>query len=150
MDNFRYRPKDNYIHEASLNELLALTKTWESDLKFYNYDLKFLQQLIEVHFVKLLFYEGTSEFRDLQNDIQISIMQSEIFLTQTPVFINHLTNLIDHPCTYDSHIVRKNYELFEDDCSQYIETVKIIRLLAFTMLQNILEEEKPQYFWKFN
>ncbi|MFI0431078.1 hypothetical protein [Mariniflexile sp. HMF6888] len=150
MDNFRYRPKDNFIQEASLDDLLALTKNWESDLIFYNNDLKFLQQLIEVHFVKLLLYEGTNEFRDLQNDIQISIIQCEILLKQTPVFTKHLTHLIDEPHKYDTHILRNNYELFEDDCTQYIETVKIIRLLAFSMLKNILEEEKSQYFWKFN
>lgn len=150
MDNFRYRPKDNFIQEASLDDLLTLTKNWESDLIFYNKDLKFLQQLIEVYFVKLLLYGNASDFRDLQNDIQIAIVQCEILLKQTPVFTKRLTHLIDEPCKYNSHILRNNYELFEDDCSQYIETVKIIRLLAFSMLKSILEEEKPKYFWKFN
>lgn len=150
MDNFRYRPKDNFVQKASLDDLLALTKNWESDLIFYNNDLKFLQQLIEVHFVKLLLFEGANEFRDLQNDIQISIVQCEILLKQTPVFTKQLTHLIDESHKYDAHILRNNYELFEDDCTQYIETVKIIRLLAFSMLKNILEEEKSQYFWKFN
>lgn len=150
MDNFRYRPKDNFIQEASLDDLLALTKNWESDLIFYKNDLKFLQQLIEVHSVKLLLYEGANEFRDLQNDIQIAIVQCEILLKQTPVFTKHLTHQIDKPHKYDTHILRNNYELFEDDYSQYIETVKIIRLLAFSMLKSILEEEKSQYFWKFN
>lgn len=150
MDNFRYRPKDNFIQEASLDDLLTLTKNWENDLIFYNKDLKFLQQLIEVHFVKLLLYGSASEFRDLQNDIKISIVQCEILLKQTPVFTKRLTHLMNEPYKYDLNVLRNNYELFEDDCSQYIETVKIIRLLAFSMLKNILEEEKPQYFWKFN
>jgi hypothetical protein len=150
MDNFRYRPKDNFIQEARLDDLLALTKNWESDLVFYNYDLKFLQQLIEVHFVKLLLYEDANKFRDLQNDIQVFIIRCEILLKQIPIFTKHLTHLIDEPNTYDSRILRTNYELFEDDCSQYTETVKVIRLLAFSMLKNILEEEKSHYFWKFN
>ncbi|OYX26103.1 MAG: hypothetical protein B7Z06_06280, partial [Flavobacteriales bacterium 32-35-8] len=99
---------------------------------------------------KLLFYEDASKFSDLQNDIQISIVQCDILLKQTPILIKNLIHLIDEPYDYDSKLLRNNYEIFEDDCSHYIETVKIIRLLAFSMLKTILEEEKPEYFWKFN
>lgn len=150
MDNFRYRPKDNYIHEAQWSELLILIKHHKNELTFYKFDLKYLQQLIDIHYVKLLLYENSSKFQDLQNDIKISMVQCDILLNRIPFFITHFNTLITEPFTNDSKVLKSEFELFDDDFSEFIETIKIIRLLAFTMLKNILEEEKSQYIWKFN
>jgi hypothetical protein len=150
MNNYRYRPKDNYIHQASWNELVLLAKNAKSDLMFYNSDLKFLQKLIEVHYVKLLIYENTNEFKDLQNDIRVSVIQCEILLKRIPVFERHFRDLINESHTFDSDVLRSEFELFEDDYSHHLDTVKIIRLLTFRLLKSILEEEKPEYFYLFN
>jgi hypothetical protein len=150
MDNFRYRPKDNYIHKAQWNELLTLIKYQKNELTFYKFDLKYLQQLIDIHYVKLLVYENSGKFQDLQNDLKTSLVQCDILLKRILLFITHFNTLISEPYAYDSKVLRGEFELFDDDYSDCIETVKIIRLLAFTMLKNILEEEKPHYLWKFN
>ena len=47
MKDFRIRPKDNYINEASWEQLYVLTEHWKSDLVFYHKDLRFLHLLID-------------------------------------------------------------------------------------------------------
>jgi len=42
MNNFRNRPKYNYIHEADWQQLIILTEHWKSDLLFYKDDIRFL------------------------------------------------------------------------------------------------------------
>ena len=51
MKNFRIRPKDNYINEASWEQLYVLTEHWKSDLVFYHKDLRFLHLLIDKYFM---------------------------------------------------------------------------------------------------
>jgi hypothetical protein len=51
MNDFRNRPKDNYIHEADLQKLDILKEHWKSGLLFYKDDLKFLHHLINKCFL---------------------------------------------------------------------------------------------------
>ena len=86
MNNYRHRPKENYIQEAHWNELIDLTKNLKSDLSYLNTDLRFLQDLMESFYLKLFYQEPTADYQDLQNDIKISLVQCAILLKQIPFF----------------------------------------------------------------
>lgn len=150
MNTYRYRPKGNFIHEAHWNELLDLAKNLKNDLSYLNTDLRFLQELIEEFYLKLLFFEPTAEYKDLENDIKISVVQCAILSKRIPIFLKHFRDRILKSDCYDSPNLRTEFELFEDDCSHQMETVKIIRFMTFKMLKNGLENEKTKPFWKFN
>ncbi|MFK5973327.1 MAG: hypothetical protein QM485_08600 [Flavobacteriaceae bacterium] len=51
MNDFRKRPKDNFIQETNCQELYVLTNHWKSDLLFYKDDLIFLHHLIDKYFI---------------------------------------------------------------------------------------------------
>jgi hypothetical protein len=150
MSNYRSRPKGNYIQEAGWKDLLKLTKNWKSDLVFYKYDLKFLEQIIDVHFVKLLLSEDLNELRELQKDIKLSIIQCEILLKRIPIHLSHLTSLVKDNDIYDSYVFRSEHEKFEDDISECIDSLRVIRIMTFSMIKDVLEEEKPKFIYKYN
>lgn len=150
MYNYRYRPNDNYLNEASWDELLFLTKKWKCELTLYSYDLNYLEKTLDMDFVKLLIYEDPNELRELQKDIGIYKVQCSILLKRIPFIMNRLTFLSKEADSYTSSSFRNELELFEDDYSEFIETVKVLRLISLFMLKNLSQKKKAKYFWKLN
>ena len=150
MHSYRYRPNDNYLYEATWDDLLFLAKKWKSELTLYTYDLKYLEQQVDASFETLLIYEDPIELRELKRDIEIYIVQCSILLKRVPSIINQLTFATKEPDVYNSTNFRKELELFEDDYSMYIESVKVLRLIVLLKLKNISQKVKPEYYWKMN
>jgi hypothetical protein len=58
MSTYKNRPKDNYLQEASLEDLYILTESWINDFELYVSEISFLELLIDNYFIKLLIYEN--------------------------------------------------------------------------------------------
>lgn len=150
MQNFRFRPKDNYLNEASWDELLFLTKKWKSELTLYAYDLKYLEQELDNSFAKLLIYQDPIELHEIKNDFEIYLVQCLNLFKSASALINKLTLLIEDPCIYSAPNTRKELELFEEDYSEHIETIKAFRLIILLMLKNLSQKTSANYYWKMN
>ena len=72
MTNFRLRPKDQYLHTATWEDLFKLGEHWQSELTFYKDETRFLTDLFNKYFMKLVEDEG------LQN-LQILVKQLSEF-----------------------------------------------------------------------
>ncbi len=71
MNDFRNRPKYNYIHEADWQKLYLLTELWKSDLLFYKDDLKFLYHLIDKYFLRI----SKRENIDMVQEIEVNLLK---------------------------------------------------------------------------
>lgn len=150
MNNYRNRPKGNYIHEATWQDLYILTESWKNDLEQYLLEINFLESLINTCFAKLLLYEKLDDLRKLQMDITVSKDQCINILQRIPNNLSNIVELIDKPCGYQTILFRVEHEQFEDKISDFIEMVKFIRQTVFSKTKGVFENEKPKYSWNLN
>jgi len=139
MNNFRNRPKGNYIHEADWQELYLLTEEWKKNLLFYKDDLKFLHHLIDKYFIHIPKREDIDKLEEIEEAIlKIDVKRANL-LKRTNKHLSHLGDLIDDPFKYDSHQFRTEHELLEDDIVKLVDDFKKHRKNTFTTTKKALK-----------
>ena len=142
MNDFRKRPKDNYIHKANWQQLFVLTEHWKSDLLFYKDDLRFLHHLIDKYFLWI----SKKETIDMVSEIEVNLLkvdkQCASLLQRTNTHLHHLAELIDDFFNYDSHKFRTEHELLEDELAQLVKDFRNNKKGVFEITKHIMEEEE--------
>jgi hypothetical protein len=142
MNELRYRPKANYIHEADWQELYILTEHWKNDLEFYRDDLRFLQNIIDRYFIWMIKRENLDEVREIEVTLVEIGKKCDSLLKRTQKHLTHLGDLIDDPFKYDSHTFRTEHAKLEDDLAHFVHQFRENRKLAFKITEHVLESEK--------
>lgn len=139
MNNFRNRPKDNYIHEASWEQLYALTEHWKIDILFYKDDLSFLHHLIDNYFLWL----SKRENIDMMQEIEVNLLQvdkqCDALLERLDKQLHHLAELIDDPFIFVADTFRNEQELLEDNLAQFVKDFRNNRKKVFLLTEHIIE-----------
>lgn len=142
MSDFRNRPKDNFIHEATWEQLYVLTEYWQSDIVFYKQDLNFLHHLIDKYFL----YLSKKENIDLVLEIEVNLLdvekQCNTLLERINKHLHHLSELVDDPFTYVSDKFRDEHEQLEDDLAQFLKDFRQNRKEVFSITEHMIGGEE--------
>jgi hypothetical protein len=150
VSNYRNRPKGDYLRDAKWQDLHELTDQWQGDLEFQLYEIDFLDSLIDTYFVKLLVQENLDELRELQIDLYKAKTQSEKLLERINKHLDHIGELLSKSLKIDDLVFRFEHERLEDDISQFIANQKVTKFTVLKMTKDVLENEKPNFIWKYN
>jgi len=142
VNDFRNRPKDQYIFEADWKELYVLTEHWKSDLLFYKDDLRFLQHLIDKYFLWMSQKENIDLVRDTEVNLMETDKQCDSLLKRTSNHLTHLADLIDDPFKYDSHTFRTEHQALEDGLASFVKTVRENRKEIFKVTEHVVDSEE--------
>ncbi|WP_396602027.1 hypothetical protein [Algibacter sp. R77976] len=150
MDDFRNRPKENFIQEANWNELYLLTESWKNDLDFYLFEIKFMESLIENRFSELLLFENLDELRELQIDVYELKNQCEHLLNNSKNNLESIVDIINDTYILNTSRFRSENEQLEENIIHFINKEREIKRCIFSMIKNILEKKKEKNSWMFN
>ena len=142
MSDFRNRPKDNFIQEATWEQLYVLTGHWKSDILFYQEDLKFLHHLIDKYFLYLSKKENIDLVLEIEVNLLIVEKQCDALLERISKHLHHLSALVDDPFTYVSDKFRDEHELLEDDLSQFLKDFRQNRKEVFAITEHMIGGEE--------
>ena len=142
MNDFRNRPKDNYINEADWQKLFILTEHWKSDLEFYKDDLRFLHHLIENYFMWLTKNENIEMVKEIGANVFKVEKQCALLIKKTNKHLHHLAELMENPFAYDSHKFREEHEILEDELAQFLIDFRKNRKEVFKITEHIIKEEE--------
>lgn len=150
MSIYRNRPKDNYLQEASLEDLYILTESWKNDFELYVTEIRFLERLMDTYFLKLLIYENVEEINELRLDSKKLKKRGVEMLKHLQYHLSWIKEIIEESYYEKNSVLRGQQEFFEDEISHYAESLKIIRYTIYGKIKVIIEEQKPKLIWKFN
>lgn len=143
MNNYRNRPKDNYIQLAEWRDLYTLTEEWKSNLEFELFEVEFLLNLVKTYFDQLLNEENLDELRELQRDLYHAENQSKLLIENCYTHLNHIAKIIDNPNKLSDSKFRNEHQVLEDDTSVFLMKHKTMKRTAFRMIKDILQNDAP-------
>lgn len=148
MENFRSRPKGDYIANSKLQELYTLTEHWKSDLLFYRDDLKFLRHLVDNYFIWIKNQENLESVRKVGEAILKSSRECDELRENVNKHLSHLAGIIDESIKNDSKKFRTEHGELEDDIARFIKNVRNNRKHLFTITEYIMDSESLEHHLK--
>lgn len=142
MENFRSRPKGNFIRKSRWQELYALTEHWKSDLLFYRDDLKFLRHLVDKYFIWIKGQDNLEGISRVGEQILTRTRECDELLEMVNKQMAHLPKGMEEALIrYDSKEFRtKNAEL-EDEIARFIKNVRENRVQLFKITEYAMDSE---------
>lgn len=141
MNEFRIRPKDNYIEKANWSQLYVLTEHWISDLEFYMIDLEFLQHIIDKYFIWMANKKDIDSVREIESILVDNTINCGQLKKKTAKHLRHLSDLIDDPFKYDSHTFRDEHEQLENDIATFVKLFRKSRKDVFRITKQVLDSK---------
>lgn len=142
MDNYRSRPKGDYIENEKWQGLYALTEHWKSDLLFYKDDLKFLRHLVDNYFIWIKGQDNLEGISKVGEAILKDTRQCLELLDMIDKHLSHLVNIIDKTPEYDSKNFRAEHGELEENINQFIKNVRENRKHLFKITEYVMDDEK--------
>lgn len=142
MKVYRSRPKGDYLHESSWEELYALTQHWKSDLEFYEHDLHFLQNLIDKYFIWITSEENEAQVRKIEANLQRVTRRCNDLLQKTKKHLLQLGELVENPEQETARIFRIEHEHLEDGIAVFVKSFRENRLEVFAITEYVANSEQ--------
>ncbi|WP_213521949.1 hypothetical protein [Nonlabens sp.] len=139
MNDFRKRPKDNYIQEADWQKLSVLSEQWKSDLMFYTDDLRFLHHIIDKYFLWISKKEHITRVQEIEANLIVIGEKCNLLLERINL---RLAQLKEDPFRYDPHQFREEQETLENDLAQFLIDFRKNREEVFKVTEYLIEGEE--------
>ncbi len=145
MNTYRHRPKGSFTEDASWEELYRLTKTWQTDIEFYQDDSRFLQQLLDKYFIWLIEKDSYQMVSNLQNNLLKITSKCEDLLKKIEVHLEKLAGMVEHPSIKESRVLRMEHGHLEDEIHDFEAFFRGSRKSIFTMVESVVLSEKVKH-----
>lgn len=139
MNDFRKRPKDNYIQEADWQKLSVLSEQWKSDLMFYTDDLRFLHHIIDKYFLWISKKEHITRVQEIEANLIVIGEKCNLLLERINL---RLAQLKEDAFRYDPHQFREEQETLENDLAQFLIDFRKNREEVFKVTEYLIEGEE--------
>jgi hypothetical protein len=141
MESIRKRPKGDFIAEANMEQLYALTKHWNSDLHFFRDDLSFLHKLLDSYFIWIDKDENYKVASKMKNELLRLRERCEDLLGKTDKHREQIGKMILEKIE-DSRVFRLEHEHLEDEIASFVKAFRLNRLALFKITEYIKDTEK--------
>lgn len=142
----RVRPKSDYLHQASLEELHKITSEWDSEVKLWEDELRFFQHLIDKYILKMI---EEDQFQKVQRIVDEIIQFNDIELKEISAKIQkhdkHLGLMLEDAFSYDESLFRREHDHLEDEISNFMGKFKTFKKDTFSIIEEVLKNEKLQH-----
>jgi hypothetical protein len=146
--NLVVAPGETYHEVTTWIALSVVTEHWQSDLKFFQDELRFLRTLINKYFVWLIEEENIDKTRRLAARLTEIDHQRTSFEKELDKHLKHLHALLENPFAHDAHEIRQEHEKLEDGYANFVKDFRALKRETFKLTEHVIESEKAQHLLK--
>jgi hypothetical protein len=142
--------KSTYLHSASWDELYTITKHWQSESDFYNYEINFLKKLIDKYFIWMTRKENIAQVRKLV--IQLSTLEHEHQEIGNAILkhLNHITAYLENAFSHDEQLFRFEHSVLLQRIEEFTNEFRNVKKEVFEISEEVLDHKKLQLLLEKN
>ena len=138
-NEMRLRPKGDYLHTATWDELYVLTEHWKSDQDFFRDEIRFLYKLIDKFFVWLTHDENISNIQSVAARLSELNQEHERINEKLGDHLFNLESLIENEYGGSKEEFREEHVQLEESISEFVKNFREIKKEIFKVSEQIIE-----------
>lgn len=142
---FRTRPKSNYLQNAEWQELHVLTSHWQSDMRFFEDELRFIDVLFDKYFSALIDKDNMDKTKTIAAKLAGVKSNEGRLAERITKHLHHIEELMINPFSQDASAFRDEHGLLEDDLSAFIKSFREMKRELFELTERIARTEKAKH-----
>lgn len=145
MENLRMRPKSDYMHTASLDELYVLTEHWKNELDFFKDEIHFLKDLIGKYFIMLTKQESIDKVQEDVGRLHNLTVRVDALEDKCKKHMDQIEQLQENPFSHDEQKFRNDHLLLEEELAKFVNDARDEKRVLFKVTEHVIEDEKLQH-----
>ncbi|MBD3638815.1 MAG: hypothetical protein HUJ25_15790 [Crocinitomicaceae bacterium] len=142
----RLRPKkSDYMLQADTEALYVLTEHWNTDIDFYKDELKFLEDVIEEHFLWIIQSGKMPLVQVLKEQIGEAKTEVRKLDEQIKKHLMHLEELMENAFTHDEQKFREEHEKLEEKFGAFVKFFRELKTNLYSTVKDGIDKEKRKY-----
>lgn len=141
----RIRPKSDYLHTASWEQLYALGEFWQNELAFYQDEMTFFHDLIDKYFMWLMEEPNIEKVQTLIRQLRKSHEKSVELIQKVNKHQMHFEELMENAFSHDEQKFREEHAQLEDEISAFVEGARNLKKEVFSVTENVMENERLKH-----
>jgi uncharacterized membrane protein YgaE (UPF0421/DUF939 family) len=143
-----YRPKNNYLLEASMEDLRQINLNWKSEVEFMEDEIRVFEDLIDRYFPKLTDLDHIEKVRQIVDKL-IHLRDHELKKIKEQIIKHefHIEQVLANKIA-DEESFRKEHNQLEDKISALRTDFIGLKKELFTILDEVIKKDKQQHLLK--
>jgi hypothetical protein len=129
----------------SWTELYILTEHWQSDLKFFQDELSFLNILIDKYLIKFIEEDNVSKITPLTLALSRLEARNRMIGERAIKHLQYIRELMENHFSRDSQNARDEHLSLENDLVDFVKDFRFAKGEIFSSTEQILKSEKAKH-----
>lgn len=140
----RTRP-GNYLQSAEWQELHVLTSHWQSDMAFFDDELRFIDVLFDKYFNALIDPENMDTTKSIATRLSNLKSSREMLASRIAEHLHNIKELMANNSSQEAAAYRDEHGRLEDDLSDFVKTFRAVKREIFDLTERIARTEKLKH-----
>jgi hypothetical protein len=141
----RTRPKSNYLQNAEWEELHVLTSHWQSDMAFFEDELRFIDVLFDKYFNALIDPENMDRTKAIATNLSHVKLDREMLTSRIAEHLRHIKELMTNTSSQDAATFRQEHGKLEDGLAEFVKSFRTVKQEIFQLMEGIARTEKAKH-----
>lgn len=142
---FRPRPKSDYLQNAEWQELHVLTAHWQSDMNFFEDELRFIDILFEKYFTAMIDKDNIEKTKAVASNLADVKSKRDTLAQRIVKHLHHIEELMINPFAQDASAFRSEHAALEDDLASFAKSFREVKQQVFQLTERIARTEKSKH-----
>jgi hypothetical protein len=135
----------NYLQSAEWQELHVLTSHWQSDMAFFEDELRFIDVLLDKYFNALIDPENMDATKSIAANLTNLKSNRELMTARIAEHLHHIKTLMTNSSSQDAAAFREEHVRLEDDLTDFVKTFRAVKREIFNLTERIARTEKLKH-----
>jgi len=127
--------------QESWAKVYPVVEHWQSDMKFFEDELRFLHLLVDKYFMGLIKEKNISKTRVLAKKLFGMEPRRKNLDQQLTKHMLHIQEIFENPFSHDSHVFEVEHVELEKEVSMFIKDFRAIKREAFAIIDQVITDE---------
>ena len=131
--------------EKAWSALYILAEHWQSDLKFFGDELRFLKELIGKYFISLIEVDHIDHTKQLVDELLDLEKKRKRLEKDIGEHLHQLTKLVESQFLQDTQGYKERHGKLEAGMSEFLKDFRKVKKELFHVTEQIMKSEKAKH-----